>query len=156
MISPNDTIDAVNKLFVQVFNDIVKIEHNALKAAGFEDITTTEAHTVEAIDLYGDKTMSAVAHKLDITVGTLTVSVANLVKKGYVTRSRDLHDRRRVILSPTKKGKELLAAHSQFHREMVKSAVLELSENEAEIFKSSLTKLNRFFTENNNKLSVSE
>ncbi len=152
----NNTLDTVNKLFVEVFKDIVKIEHNALRAAGFEDITTTEAHTVEAIKLYGDKTMSAVADKLDITVGTLTVSVANLVKKGYVIRSRDVRDRRRVILSPTQKGEALLAAHGKFHREMVKSAVLELSENEAEIFKNSLTKLSRFFTENNKRLSASK
>ncbi len=151
-----NTIDTVNSLFVEVFNDIVKVEQNALRTAGFEDITTTEAHTVEAIDLYGDSTMSAVASKLGITVGTLTVSVANLVKKGYVLRSRSAEDRRRVILRPTEKGYSLIKAHSKFHRDMVKSAVLELTENEAEIFKSSLTKLSRFFMENNSKLSSAD
>ncbi len=152
----DNAIDAVNKLFVEVFNDIVKIEHNALKAAGFTDITTTEAHTVEAIALYGGKTMSAVAAKLDITVGTLTVSVANLVKKGYVTRSRSVEDRRRVILTPTAKGEALLSAHRQFHIDMARSAVKELSEKETEVFKNSLAKLNRFFTENNKRLSVQD
>lgn len=152
----DNTIDTVNRLFVEVFNDIVKIEQNALKSAGFEDITTTETHTVEAIDLYGDKTMSTVASKLDITVGTLTVSVANLVKKGYVLRSKSPEDRRKVILRPTERGAELLKAHRLFHAEMAKSAVKELSEMEAEVFKNSLTKLSRFFMENNKRLSASD
>ncbi len=150
------TIDTVNSLFIEVFNDIVKVEQNALRSYGFEDITTTEAHTVEAIDLYGDKAMSVVASKLGITVGTLTVSVNNLAKKGYVTRSRSAEDKRRVILTLTPKGHELIKAHSKFHREMVKSAVLELTENEAEIFKASLAKLSKFFTENNKKLSSAD
>ena len=145
------TVDTVNRLFAEVFNDIVKIEQKSLKDAGFEDITTTETHTVEAIDLYGDRDMSTVADKLDITVGTLTVSVANLVKKGYVVRSRSEADRRRVILRPTERGMELLAAHRRFHREMVSSAVLGLTDYEAEVFRGALLNLSRFFTEKTTK-----
>ena len=146
-----NTVDTVNRLFAEVFNDFVKIEQKALKDAGFEDITTTETHTLEAIDLYGDRDMSTVADKLDITVGTLTVSVANLVKKGYVLRSRSEADRRKVILRPTERGRELLEAHRRFHKDMVSSAVLGLTEHETEVFRGALLNLSRFFTEKTTK-----
>ena len=40
------------------------------------------------------KTSSEVAKELSITVGTLTVAINNLVKKGYVERLRSEDDRR--------------------------------------------------------------
>lgn len=50
-----------------------------------------------------EKTSSEVAKELSITVGTLTVAINNLVKKGYVERIRSEDDRRVVKLGLTKK-----------------------------------------------------
>mgnify|MGYP001301250812 CR=1 FL=1 len=38
--------------------------------------------------------MSSIARELSVTVGTLTIAMNSLVKKGYVERSRGLEDRR--------------------------------------------------------------
>lgn len=143
----DNTLDTVNKLMVEVFNDILKYEHDALKGCGFTDITVTEAHTVDAIGMYVPKNMSDVAKKLEITVGTLTVAINNLVKKGYVARTRSDEDRRVVMLSLTKKGRLLFRTHQKFHTDMVKTAIVGLTEYEAKIFGDAMSKINAFFVE---------
>ena len=50
--------------------------------------------------------MSAVAKSLSVTVGTLTIAMNHLVKKGYVERRRSEEDRRVVLVSLSEKEKE--------------------------------------------------
>ena len=80
------------------------------------------------------KTMSAVAEKLEITMGTLTVAINHLVRKGYVNKIRDEKDRRVYLLSLTEKGKQLFEVHQRFHLELVKSLIVDLSDYEADMF----------------------
>ena len=44
--------------------------------------------------MYCELTTTEVANTLNVTVGTLTVAVNALVKKGYVERLKDTKDRR--------------------------------------------------------------
>lgn len=43
--------DILNKLLVQLFNDILQIEEKSLKNTQFTDLSITEIHTIEAIGL---------------------------------------------------------------------------------------------------------
>ena len=104
-MEPN--LETVNDYLVSVFNDILTIEESELKKSQFNDLSITEMHTIEAIGMYKKKTSSEVAKELSITVGTLTVAINNLVKKGYVERLRREDDRRVVKLGLTKSGKLL-------------------------------------------------
>ena len=72
----------LNELLVQLFNDILQIEEKTLKTGPLSDISVTELHTIEAIGMYSERTMSEVAQDLKITVGTLTAAVNKLIKKG--------------------------------------------------------------------------
>jgi len=131
----------INNLLVDVFNDILTIEETALKNGPFSDVTITEVHTVEAVGMYIKKTMGEVAKALHITVGTLTVSIGNLVKKGYVERFRNDIDRRVVKVGLTKKGRLLYRIHQHFHDQMVSDAIAGFTEDESRIFAEALTKL---------------
>lgn len=142
-----DTLTVINTLLVEIFNDILTIEENALREGHFYDVSVTEMHTVEAIGLYEAKSMSEVAKALNITVGTLTVAINNLVKKNYVERYRSEQDRRVVMIRLTKKGRLLFRVHEKFHMDMVKASVLGLDEKEELILSKSLEKLNAFLTE---------
>ena len=51
-------------------------------------------HVIDAIGIDRPKNMSSIARELSVTVGTLTISVNSLVKKGYVVRNRSSEDRR--------------------------------------------------------------
>lgn len=142
------SIYVLNELLVDIFNDILTIEQEALRSGEFKDISVTEIHTIEAISMYEERTMSEVASNLGITVGTLTTAIGHLVKKGYVERKRTEEDRRVVRVKLTKRGKLAYRIHEKFHSDMVKETISGLTEEEEQVLVSSLEKLNEFFKSN--------
>ncbi|WHK16501.1 MarR family winged helix-turn-helix transcriptional regulator [Enterococcus faecalis] len=144
-MEPN--LETVNDYLVSVFNDILTIEESELKKSQFNDLSITEMHTIEAIGMYKKKTSSEVAKELSITVGTLTVAIKNLVKKGYVERLRSEDDRRVVKLGLTKKGKLLFRVHQHFHREMVKNILKGMEQEEEQALLRALKNLHDFLQE---------
>lgn len=144
-MEPN--LETVNDYLVSVFNDILTIEESELKKSQFNDLSITEMHTIEAIGMYKKKTSSEVAKELSITVGTLTVAINNLVKKGYVERLRSEDDRRVVKLGLTKKVKLLFRVHQHFHREMVKNILKGMEQEEEQALLRALKNLHDFLQE---------
>ncbi len=151
-----EDLSAVNELFAGVFNDILNIEEKVLKNGVFNNISVTEAHTIEAIGMYEPKNMSDVAKRLDITVGTLSVSINNLVKKGYVKRERDLKDRRVVNISLTKKGRVFYRYHDKVHSDMIKEIMVGMSEQEVNALNLALKNLSKSLIDKYNNLKRGE
>ncbi|EOT29070.1 fatty acid biosynthesis transcriptional regulator FabT [Enterococcus saccharolyticus] len=139
--------ERINSLLVDVFNDILVIEESELKKSRFNDLSITEMHTIEAIGMYKKKTTSEVAKELSITVGTLTIAINRLVKKGYVERIRSEDDRRVVKLSLTKKGKLLYRVHQHFHSQMIKEILVNMEEDEQHALLQALDNLHQFLQE---------
>lgn len=137
-------INEINGYLVSIFNDVLMIEERTLKLSQFKDVSIKEMHTIDAIGMYQEHTTSEVAKKLGITVGTLTVSVNNLVRKGYVNRLRSEIDRRVITLALTKQGRLLYRLHDKFHRDMVRETIQEMSEEEAEVLMKGLVNLHSF------------
>ncbi|MDO5038087.1 MarR family winged helix-turn-helix transcriptional regulator [Clostridium sp.] len=135
----------LNELLVQIFNDILQIEEQSLKQGVINDLSVTEIHTIDAIGMYTERTMSEVAQDLKITVGTLTTAINKLIKKGYVERKRIEEDRRVVLIKLTKKGKLAFRLHEKFHNDMINKTIEGLSDSEEEVLISSLERLNEFF-----------
>lgn len=141
-----NTQELLNKLLVQLFNDILHIEENSLKNIDLMDLSMTEIHTIEAVGIKDAKTMGEIAHDLRITVGTLSAAITKLIKKGYVERKRTEEDRRVVLVSLTSKGENVYREHQVFHEEMITSMLGNFSEEEY-ILAIALEKLNNFFEE---------
>ena len=93
------------------------IEQKAVATQEFHDITSNDLHVIEVIGVGSPKNMSTIAKELSVTVGTLTIAVNGLVKKGYVTRERGRDDRRVVYISLSEKGRKAYAHHARFHQE---------------------------------------
>lgn len=134
----------INTVLVELFNKILKIEQDAIKKGALKDLSVTEIHTIEAIGMYKQRSMSEVASDLAITVGTLTTGINKLIRKGYVQRSRIESDRRVVLISLTKNGKLAYRLHEKFHKDLVKETIHGLNEKEEELLEMSLKKLNTF------------
>ena len=83
-----DNYEAFNELWVKLFRDVMDIEQQAIITQEFKDITNNDMHVIDAIGIDDPKNMSAIARELSVTVGTLTIAMNSLVKKGYVIRSR--------------------------------------------------------------------
>ena len=101
-----DAYETINDILVNLFNEILKLEEEAIITEEFKDITNNDMHIIEAIGLSGENTMSVVAKKLGITAGSLTTSINSLVNKKYVVRKRSETDRRVVFIGLTEKGKK--------------------------------------------------
>lgn len=139
------SISVLNEILVDLFNDILTIEQTAIKQGQFKDLSVTEMHTIEAIGMYKPRTMSEVANDLDITVGTLTTAINNLVKKQYVERMRAEEDRRVVNIQLTRRGRLAYRVHEKFHSDMVKETINGLTDSEEKVLIEALEKLNTFF-----------
>jgi DNA-binding MarR family transcriptional regulator len=137
----------INNMLVEIYDDINHIEEYSIKQGAFSDISITEIHTIEAVGMYGFKTMSEVAQALNITMGTLTTAVDKLIKKGYMERSRSDTDRRIVNVSLTKRGKLAYRIHEKFHMDMVRAIMVDFTPEEEEILLRGLRKLNMHLKE---------
>lgn len=137
-----DKITRINDLLVEIYDDITKIEENAIKKGEFKDLSITEIHTIDAVGMYGSKIMSEIALALKITMGTLTTAIDKLVKKGYIERKRSETDRRIVNVNLTRRGKLAYRIHEKFHKDMVKQIMNQFTEEEEAILVTALAKLN--------------
>lgn len=138
-----DKFVEINRILVEIYDDVTNIEEYSIKKGAFKDLSITEIHTIEAIGLYGSRTMSEIASKLEITMGTLTTAIDKLIKKGYVERSRSQIDRRIVNVSLTNRGKLAYRIHEKFHLDMVKEVMNDFNDEEEEILLIALHKLNK-------------
>ena len=143
--------DTFNEFLVTLFYRINHFESNAVITEEFRDITMNDMHIIDAIGIQEKKSMSAVAKDLSVTVGTLTTTVNNLLKKGYVRRTRSEADRRVVLLSLTAKGRKAYHHHRQFHEDMIQSMLAGMNENEIAALKKALDNLSSFFQRDSGK-----
>ena len=148
-----DPHETINDILVNLFNEILKLEEEAIITDEFKDITNNDVHIIEAVGLSGENTMSVVAKKLGITAGSLTTSVNSLVNKKYVTRQRSEEDRRVVFLKLTEKGKRAYEHHREYHRQMTEAVISRLDENEVPVLIKTLTGLSDFFRGYNDQMN---
>ena len=140
-----DNYETLNEVLVRLFRDIMDIEQTAIINQEFKDITNNDMHVIEAIGIGAPKNMSSIAKELSVTVGTLTIAMNSLVKKGYVSRVRSAQDKRVVLLSLTDKGLSAYEKHAAFHQKMVSTVMEGLDGQEMEVLAHALEKLRGYF-----------
>lgn len=146
-----DTYATLNDALVNLFRDVMMLEENAIITQEYENITNKDMHVIQAIGLDEPKNMSALAKLLSVTVGTLSIAVSGLVKKGYVKRERGVDDKRVVYISLSEKGRTAYLHHEEFHRQMIESVLDGLTEEETQSLVKALAKLNVWFRKHQEK-----
>lgn len=145
-----DEYKTINHVLVNLINEIWKLEGEAIITKEFEDITNNDMHVIEAVGLGNGSNMSSIAKKLNVTVGTLTIAMNNLVKKKYVERSRSEKDRRVVIVRLTDRGAAAYRHHEDYHRRMTQAILEKLDESELPVLMKMLDAVTDFFRGYNN------
>ena len=140
-----DIRNSINTMLVSTFHEILSLEEKAIITDEFKDISNNDMHIIEAIGLDQKPRMSDVAAKLKITVGSLTTSINNLVRKEYVGRERSEKDRRVVNIFLLEKGKRAYEHHKHFHEQMVDALVKAMTPEEQRVWVKSLKALTQFF-----------
>lgn len=136
--------DTINDVLVHLFNEIMKLEEQAIITEEFSDITNNDMHVIAAVGTKGNN-MTTIANKLNITVGSLTTAMNALVKKHYVERNRSEKDRRIVNITLTQKGLAAYRHHEQFHDQMTNAVVEKLDEEQMQVLAGALDDLSAFF-----------
>lgn len=139
-----NTRHSINELLVNLFNHVMDMEGKAVITSQFQDITNNDMHIIEAIGVEEPRNMSVIAHKMAVTVSTLTTNMNGLERKGYIRRERSQEDKRVVYVLLTDKGRKAFYHHRDFHKKMIKAIVKDLSEEEMEILYRCLQNLNHF------------
>ncbi len=123
------------------------IEESSLRGSQFKDVSIKEMHTIDVIGTMPNATPSDISKELLVTLGTVTTSLNNLERKGYIERRRSSIDRRVVHLSLTKKGRLLYRLHKRFHNRMVMQVVEGMSSEEKNAMQKGLQNLYNFLEE---------
>jgi len=134
----------VNEYLTSIFNNVLVIEEVSLRGSRFKDISIKEMHTIDVIGKFSEATPSKVSKELMVTLGTVTTSLNNLERKGYVERIRSDQDRRVVYLHLTKKGRLVHRLHKRFHKAMVEKIIDGMSPEEMDVMGKGLTNLYQF------------
>ena len=119
-----DNREVINDVLVNLFNEILRLEEEAIITDKYKDISNNDMHIIEAVGLGGGN---------------------SLVKKGYVKRERSEKDRRVVFIQLTNKGRMAYHHHAEFHRQMTEAVLAELNEDETEVLVKALDGLRKFF-----------
>ena len=137
----------VNDYLTSIFNNVLVIEESSLRGSQFKDVSIKEMHTIDVIGTTPNATPSDISRELLVTLGTVTTSLNNLERKGYIERRRSSIDRRVVHLSLTKKGRLLYRLHKRFHNRMVIQVVEGMSSEEQKVMQKGLQNLYNFLEE---------
>ena len=135
-------------ILVKLFNDILDYEESVLRASEFKDLTNNDRHVIRDIGMNEKKNMSMIAKELAVTIGTLTISINSLVRKGYVIKERSEKDKRVVFVNLSSKGKAAFSRNEELYDQMVNSMLEDLEDNEMDILMRSLLKVNRCIKQN--------
>ena len=135
----------INNVLVSLINEIWKLEGDAIITREFADITNNDMHVIEAVGLGGGGNMSSIAKKLNVTVGTLTIAMNNLVNKKYVERRRSEKDRRVVLVRLTDRGIAAYRHHEDYHRQMTEAILKKIDRTELPVLMKMLDAVTEFF-----------
>jgi DNA-binding MarR family transcriptional regulator len=139
--------ELINDLLIRLFNQILDIETQYVKANGVEDLSISELHLLDTISQFSHPTMSEVAQKATLTNGTITTAVKRLEEKKYVVRTKDENDRRIIRVGLTPKAIKVCRVHQEFHDDMVSQVCNETKILEDEVLLKSLQQLLYIFEE---------
>ena len=136
----------IDRVLVHLFNDLLRIEEKTLQKR-IGDLSMREVHIIEAVcaSQTEDNTMTVLAAILRVTVGSLTVAIKTLERKGYVIRQRSDSDKRRVHVLPLPPALEVEKHHRAFHTRMVEAVTAAVPPQELDVLIKSLHAIYDYF-----------
>jgi DNA-binding MarR family transcriptional regulator len=111
--------------------------------AGLEQLPLNRTHMKALMVIYtqGFPHMTQLCSHMNMEKGSLTPVIDSLIGVELVHRKRDPHDRRKVILDLTQKGRTLVEAHLECVHRHVQKKLERLPKRDVERFRSALQDL---------------
>lgn len=136
-----DVYGQLDNLLGKIYGHTMSAEQSYVAESEFRDISVNDMHIIAAVGMKTSGSMSSIAKKMGVTVGTLTTAINSLVKKGYVNRTRSSKDRRVVLISLSEKGERAFLYQRGFHDKLRAFFKSELSAGECSQLVMALSKI---------------
>ena len=118
---------------------IMKADDASIAKAGFR--SRSDFAVLEVLLHKGPLTVNTIGKKVLLTSGSITTAIQRLEKQGWVQRSRDSGDRRKVTIELTDVGRERITSSFAEHAARLEEAFAPLSPAEKKEFSTLLKKL---------------
>lgn len=115
--------------------------HSLHNEGCFGELTPSQFYTLMAVERDEGLPLSEISQKIQRSPGNMTMVIDNLEKDGLVERQRSKADRRVVVAVLTDTGREKISAARHAHRTAVEARMQVLSEDELDILRQLLLKL---------------
>lgn len=122
------TIVAKLSLEMGLMEDAAKEQFN------FDDLTLTQMHYLETINILVNPNITEIAATLKLKKPTVTVAVDKLIEKDYLYKVQSDEDRRSTHLHLTEKGKLINQMHDYAHKRIAESMIKKMDENDIKTF----------------------
>ncbi|MCM3746429.1 MarR family transcriptional regulator [Paenibacillus pasadenensis] len=123
---PDESTDLLIAL-MRSYNWVTKIVNDNIKNYG---LIPTEFGILEALYHKGSMPLQQIGEKVLVSSGNLTYIVDKLEKKGLLVRKSSSTDRRVIYAELTEEGERLLDENFPKHRDVIRSSVDGLNEEE--------------------------
>ena len=140
-----DVYGQLDNLLGKIYGHTMSAEQTYVADSEFKDISVNDMHIIAAVGMKTSGSMSSIAKKMGVTVGTLTIAINSLVKKGYVNRVRSSKDRRVVLISLSEKGEKAFIYQQGFHDKLREFLQTELSSEQCGALVAALSKIEAGF-----------
>ena len=133
----------VQRLHAEVVELVKKYQfrdRNEMTCCG---ISVSQCYALEAIHRHGPISMNQLADKLCLKISTVTRILEPLIKKGFVRRQEDPHDRRIRTVRLTEPGEAVLKVSWKNVLESEKAILLQFPESSRELLIRFLGELNK-------------
>ncbi len=127
METKEELIKATIQQLLRVVRKYSRIEELPVPVDGDIEITTAEAHTIQAVGEGEQMRVLDVATQFGITKSAASQMVAKLIRKGFVEKKQSLHNSKEFPLSLTELGWRAFRAHERFHGKDLAGLVNRLS-----------------------------
>lgn len=115
MNDTNEFILTTIRQFVRVARKYADAENLPIPVEGHGEISTREAHIIEAVGDTPEINVTALAKRFGVTKSAASQMISRLVQKGFVDKSPAPHSNKEFILTLTELGWRGFAAHERFH-----------------------------------------
>ncbi len=134
-------MESMEKVIVGLSNMIGDAEEKAKEQFNTLNLTITQMHYLETINLLGNPNITELSAQLKLSKPTVTVSVDKLIEKGCVYKIQSDEDRRSAHIHLTEKGKLVNQMHDYAHRKIAEMVKNRLSAEELTLLERLLSKV---------------
>jgi DNA-binding MarR family transcriptional regulator len=137
---------SIQEKFNRIINLFIILEKKTRDFGTGERLYPSEIHNIEMIGRHTGITGQELSRKSGVTKGAVSQIVKRLEKKGYISRRKQAHNKKEILLFLTEKGNIAFKAHNRLHIKLQKSIMQEmkhLNREHARVFKLILDKIEK-------------